>query len=102
MLSIQTAATASQTIQTNVANQSVVINLYTKPRGLFADFVSNGTTMVTGVLCLNGVPLIPTDYLGFSGNFIFIDTQGTSDPEYTGLGDRFQLIYLTADEYGVI
>lgn len=102
MLNIQLSATPSQTLQTQVDNQPVVMNIYQKSRGLFADIVANGETVVTGVICLNAVPMIPTDYLGFAGNFIFIDTQGTNDPDYTGLGERFKLIYLTEAEYGLI
>ena len=33
-------------------------------------------------------------YLGFVGDFIWFDTQGSSDPIYMGLGSRFILVYL--------
>ena len=102
MLTIPTTATPSQNIQTNVGGQSVVINLYQKDKGLFADIVSNNVTIVSSVICLDAVPLIAADYMGFDGNLMFVDTQGSSNPDYTGLGDRFQLVYLTADEYAVV
>lgn len=102
MLSIQISATASQVVQTQVNNQSVVINIYQKAQGLFADVIANGTSIVAGVLCLDAVPLIGSDYLTFSGNFIFIDTQGNKDPHYSGLGSRFQLLYLTEEEYALV
>ena len=41
-------------------------------------------------------------YTGFIGNLLFIDTQGNSDPSYDGLGSRFSLVYLTAEEYALI
>jgi len=31
-----------------------------------------------------------------------VDTQGNNDPEYTGLGTRYVLVYLTEAEYGLI
>jgi hypothetical protein len=33
---------------------------------------------------------------------LFIDSQGSADPSYDGLGDRFALVYLTAEEYALI
>jgi len=94
---------ASQTLQTQVGAQNVVINLYYKNgQGLFCDFISNGTVLVTGVIARDVVPLISADYLGFAGNFMFVDTQGANDPDYSDLGTRYQLVYLTAAEYAII
>jgi hypothetical protein len=50
-------------------------------------------------LALNGVKLVCRDYLGFQGNIVFIDTQGTKNPEYSGLGTRYELIYMAPGEY---
>jgi hypothetical protein len=41
-------------------------------------------------------------YLGFVGNVMFIDTQGSSDPHAAGLGSRFQLVYFSAEEYALL
>ena len=46
------------------------------------------------MLCLNQEPLLQESYLGFSGDLVWVDTMGTDDPIYTGLGTRFQLAYL--------
>ena len=46
----------------------------------------------------NLVSLVPTAYLGFSGWLVFVDTQGSEDPQYAGLGTRWVLVYL--DECG--
>ena len=100
METIPLQATPNQTLQSRVAGQNIVVNLYDKQeQGLFADVVADGVTLITGVLCLDAVPIVPTTYLGFSGNLLFIDTQGFDDPTYTGLGTRFTLVYLTADEH---
>lgn len=37
--------------------------------------------------------LIDSQYHGFVGDFQFIDTRGTADPQYWGLGDRWRLVY---------
>lgn len=42
--------------------------------------------------------LLGSQYLGFVGDFSMVDTQGLSDPNYRGLGSRYQLVYLNADE----
>lgn len=102
MQSIPIQPVANQTLQTNVDGQNVTINLYAKnAQGVFADVISNGTTLINGVLCLDADPIVPTEYLGFLGNFIFVDTQGNSNPEFSGFGSRFQLVYLTASEYAL-
>jgi hypothetical protein len=41
-------------------------------------------------------------YRGFKGDFAFVDTQGVSDPQFSGLGPtaaaRYQLIYYAVGE----
>jgi hypothetical protein len=37
-------------------------------------------------------------YLGFNGDLSFMDLDGLLDPDYTGLGERFQLIYMAVGE----
>jgi hypothetical protein len=46
------------------------------------------------VICLNLVRIVRSLYLGFSGDLCFLDTQGSTDPVYTGLGTRYQFLYL--------
>ena len=42
--------------------------------------------------------LLGTAYRGFVGDFAVVDMQGVSDPVYTGLGSRYQLVYANAGE----
>lgn len=42
--------------------------------------------------------LVASAYRGFIGGFAMVDMQGRSDPNYRGLGSRFQLVYYNADE----
>lgn len=93
----------SQTLSVVLAEQNVSIKLYQKKDcGVFIDVALNGSYVASGQIVRDIVPLIPSDYLGFVGNLMFIDTQGNLDPDYSGMGDRWQLIYLTADEYALI
>ena len=47
------------------------------------------------MLCLNEVGLVRESYLGFVGQLVFVDMQGSSDPTYDGLGSRYLLTYWT-------
>lgn len=84
-----------------LGGQNCQLSIYQKQRGLFVDINVNGEDVATAVIALDAVPLVCRDYAGFSGNLLFIDTQGKSDPSYEGLGSRFALVYLTAEEYAV-
>jgi hypothetical protein len=80
----------------------VTLNLYQRASGLFIDVYVGADLIVAGVIALNLNRIVRSAYLGFAGDFIFVDTQGDADPVYTGLGARFQLVYLTAAEVAVI
>lgn len=88
---ITSVASQSFTIQLN--GQSCAISLNQKNNGLYFSMTVNNNPCVNSVLCLNLVGLVREKYYGFTGQLAFFDTQGTSDPHYTGLGSRYQLIY---------
>jgi hypothetical protein len=94
MKQIPIASTPSQTLNVTLGAQSCKINLYQKSTGVYLDLSINNVPIVTAVLCLDRVKLVRHAYLGFIGNLGFIDTQGKADPDYTGFGTRYQLIYL--------
>lgn len=92
----------SQITKVVLGTQNCQILIYQKPQGMFVDINANGADIVTGVLARDAVPLVCREYAGFSGNLVFIDTQGNGDPVYDGLGSRYSLVYLTAEEYALI
>lgn len=92
----------SQSIAVILGGQNCQILIYQKPEGLFFDLNADGVEIVCAVIALNIVPLVCRTYAGFVGNLIFIDTQGSSDPTYDGLGSRYSLVYLTEDEYALL
>jgi hypothetical protein len=65
---------------------------------LYADLYVNNAPVVNGVVCQNLNRVVRDDYLGFIGDLMFQDTQGTSDPLSPGLGTRFLFCYLEAND----
>ncbi|KAK0360157.1 hypothetical protein LTR94_028399, partial [Friedmanniomyces endolithicus] len=86
-------ATPSQVLSIQLATNPVKIQVYQKRTGLFVDIYVNDKPIITGVLCRDRVWIVREAYRGFPGDLTFIDTQGTSDPDYTGLGSRFLLVW---------
>ncbi len=84
----------SQQVQVVLDGQTCAISIYVKNQCMFFDLAVNGVQIAYAVQCKNLVSLVPTAYLGFSGWLVFMDSQGSSDPVYTGLGARWVLLYL--------
>jgi len=95
----------NQTISVVLAAQACTIKIYQRSTGLYVDLYVNNVLIIGGVLGLNLVKIVRDAYLGFIGDLGFCDTQAPtladgsiaySDPDYTGLGGRYQLVYLEA------
>jgi hypothetical protein len=98
MLTIPLQAIPNQTLQCQVNGQNCTITIQQYAYGLFFSLQVGTELIVSSVPCLNLVFLVRFAYLGFIGDFVFVDTQGTSNPIYTALGSRCQLVYLTPAE----
>lgn len=114
------APNPNQTLQIVLAGQNCSIELRTLDGYAVTDNVDFSDTQpylafsldVAGVSitrtqnCLNLKRLlINRQYLGFVGDFMFVDTQpdpvtGFADPQFEGLGTRWQLVYLEASDLG--
>ena len=92
----------SQITKVVLGAQNCQILIYQKPQGMFVDINADGVDISVGTIARDAVPLVCREYAGFSGNLVFIDTQGSADPVYDGLGSRYSLVYLTAEEYALI
>lgn len=102
------AAVSSQNFQIVLGGQNCAISLYlengydfndptlnTTNSNLYFDLTYNGIDVTNAAICLNKKRLlINRQYLGFVGDFMFVDTRGTSDPQFAGLGTRYVLLYL--------
>jgi hypothetical protein len=93
MQSIPLQPVPSQILSINLGGQNCQIKVYQKDSNVYFDLNSNGVDIVIGVICRNLVPLVCIGYLGFIGTFVFVDAQGTSDPDYNGFNYRYYLIY---------
>ena len=91
-------ATPAQQVQTNVGGQNVLLDVRQLRYGLFMTVYKDDALVVAGVICHDRCLIIRSAYFGFSGDFMFADTQGSSDPDYTGLGDRWELVWLDPSE----
>lgn len=90
---VPTTAIPDQTLQIYLNSQNVTIRIYQRTFGLFVDVYVNKVAIIYGVLAFNMNLIVRDAYLGLVGDLVFFDTQGTDDPDYTGLGDRFVLLY---------
>lgn len=100
MQTIPIQAVPNQQLQVVLAGQNVQIAIYQKQdQGIFVDINVNGIDVIVAMIAEDANPLNPRRYEPFAGNLVFFDMQGNDDPYYTGLGSRFQLVYLTAAEY---
>lgn len=88
----------NQSIQVQLAEQACTLNIYQYAYGLFMDVYVNGTLIIGGVVCENLNRIVRSLYLGFRGDFMWADTQGSDDPVYTGLGTRFRLVYVEVSD----
>lgn len=93
---VPTRDVPNQNLQIQLAEQPCSLNVYQLAYGLFVDVYINGVAepIIAGVLAHNLDRIVRSVYLGFSGDLVFIDMQGSQDPIYTGLGTRYLLVYL--------
>ena len=113
MLTVPTAAVPSQNFSVLLDGQACEVNVYQlgegDAAGLYMDLSSDDSVIFTCRVCrgYGGQPDttapfmgIGRAYLGFLGDFVWIDTQASAtqpaeDPEFEGLGARWILLYFT-------
>lgn len=91
-------AIPNQTVAVQLNGQSCTLNVYQKSTGMFMDVLVNDVLIIGGVICENLNRIVRSLYLGFIGDFSWVDTQGTNSPYYTGIGSRYYLLYLNPNE----
>ncbi len=101
MQTVPLQAVPNQIAKAILGGQNVQIRVNQRGASLFADVNAGGVDIVTTVIARDLAPIVCRKYAGFVGNLVFVDTQGSAPPEYTGLGGttaRWQLVYLNAAE----
>lgn len=91
-------AEKAQTEFVTLGDQYCQIDVAQKLYGLFLNLYVDGKLIVAGAICQDRNRLVRSTYLGFSGDLMFMDTIGTEDPTYDGLGSRYVLAYLLPSE----
>lgn len=99
MLRVPLQSVPNQTLAVTLARQSVQIALRQNGLNMYFDLLLGSKYIVRSKICRDRQRLlVALKYRGFQGDFIFVDTQGTTDPYYTDLDSRYQLIYLAVGE----
>jgi hypothetical protein len=98
MLTVPIQDTPAQILRVTLGGQACQIVLRQRSTGLYCDLSINDLPIITGVVCVNLGRIVRSAYLGFLGDLLFIDTQGTSDPSSPGLGARYLLQYIQQSE----
>lgn len=99
MIRILIQPTPNQTMAIALARQTAQIALRQNGPDLYFELTSNRVSIVRTRICRDRQRiLLDMRYRGFIGDFAFVDTRGTDDPQWYGLGSRFQLFYLAAGE----
>lgn len=98
MITISLEPVKEQTVNVALNQQQCSIRLVQRESAIYMDLSVNDVPLIQGVPCLYANKMVRYSYLGFSGDLVFLDSQGTSDPTYSGLGGRFKLFYMTEAE----
>lgn len=99
MLRIPLQPVPIQTLAVTLDRQACQIAVRQNGAHIYFDLQLNGEYIVRTRICRDRQRLLlDAQYRGFAGEFAFVDTQGTADPQFSGLGDRYQLAYLPLGE----
>lgn len=100
MIHIPLSQVPSQTLSITLAGQACQIAVRQNGGNLYFDLLVGGSPVVRTRICRNRQRLLlDAQYHEIVGDFTFLDSQGDTDPQYTGLDDRYALYYLEAADF---
>lgn len=103
MIIVPLQAVPNQTLSIVLATQLANISVRQNGANIYFTLALGTQPIVTTRICRDRQQLLlDAAYQGFVGDFEFQDTQGTDDPFYTGLGARWQLVYLEASDLAAL
>ena len=98
MVEIPLQAIPSQEVQVILDSQNCTLSVYWRFGKLYADLLVDSEPVFTGSICQNLQWVNQSPSPLFSGGLIFVDGLGDEAPRWDGLGTRWALLYLDADE----
>lgn len=95
MIRVPLSAVPSQTLAIVLAGQACEIALRQNGDNMYFDLTVNRVNIVRSRIVRNKqLLLLDMKYRGFVGDFIFNDSQGDTQPVFTGLAGRYTLYYV--------
>ena len=100
MIQIQLSAVSIQRLAITLEGQACSIEARQNGRHLYLSLWKNDEMILGQRVCRDrSLMLTGARYRGFSGDLMWIDGQGFDDPQWTGLGSRWTLVYITPAEF---
>lgn len=87
----------SQAVNVVLAGQPCYIELRLMKGRQYFSLSVNGNVICQNVLLVNRSWVVRAKYTGFIGDFMVVDTQGDSAPEYSGWDKRWLLAFSDAE-----
>lgn len=95
MIRVPLAATPIQTLAIVLNSQACEIALRQNGPNMYFDLTVSSAPVVMSKIVRNKQRLcLGAKYRPFIGDFLFFDTQGDTQPEFSGLGSRYILYYV--------
>lgn len=95
-------ATPNQELAIELNEQDCTIQVRQLGDYLYLTLWVDSTLIVENAICMPIEPIVQGSVSGFTGNLMIVDTSSDSThqslPTYEQLGDRYRLVYLTAEE----
>ena len=98
MVSIPLKQIPAQRLQVVLDGQNCTIVLYLRWGRVYCDLSVDATKISSSIVCLELEAFPPFPTLNFKGKLCFVDTLGNEHPQWQGLGERWQLMYLSDSE----
>lgn len=95
MIRVPLSAAPSQTFSVVLGNQACEISLRQNGPNMYFDLRADGADIVRSRIVRNKqLLLLNAKYRKFRGDFMFVDTLGDTQPEYSQLGTRYLFYYV--------
>ena len=84
----------SQQLNVSLGTQKCTIKIYQRDDNVYCDVQVNKDTVFSGALCSLRQNIVPIFASSFIGQLMFLDLQGSEEPDFSGFGDRWRLYYV--------